>query len=332
MLADYAWNLKTYDSDDSWEHALKEIMPHTTDAFRTFASHNSDLGQNGHQYRRDESVEIKPVAVRFLNDYKQGRYDMSDFRTLQQEFIKIKESADILLASEDNSKLIEEINPWLHQFKLIGEIGGDVLSMVRALQQGDVDAFISLYDQVKNNKEKSFHIDQTYNQNPYQPGIKTASLIILPFIDSVFIETTTRFNEKYNQNLAIETNYCPHKLISNMEQMKNLPIQVKTNRIQITPLLEVVKWAPNAFVMIELDTLYPAVDIEINLGIKDIVAWGVLEISPDGSNWTAVELIQKDNTLKASLGNAKIKAIRFKNNNNKEQQAYMRKFALNIKK
>lgn len=27
-----------------------------------FAAHNSDLGANGHRYRRDESVALQPVA------------------------------------------------------------------------------------------------------------------------------------------------------------------------------------------------------------------------------------------------------------------------------
>lgn len=331
-VADYAWNPEKYNSLLSWEHALKTILPEQADALRTFASHNSDLGPNGHQYRRDESVEIKPVAERFLKNYKQGRFETEDFRTLQLEFIKIKESADKLSASTNNPRLIEEIRPWLDQFRLTGETGYDVLAMTRSLQEGDTARFTSLYNQVKENKEKSFHIDQSFNQNPYQPGVKTATLVIQPFIDSVFVQTIARFNKKYKRKLDSQTNYCPHKLVSNMEQLKHLPLQVKTNKIQISPMLEVVNWTPGDFVTLELDRTYPGSDIEINLGKANISDWGELEISEDGTTWNAIPFEQKDNTVKASLNRVPLKAVRLKNKDSKVQQTYLRKFTISIQK
>lgn len=331
-VADYAWNPEKYDSWKSWEHALKAVMPGDTEALHTFASHNSDLGPNGHQYRRDESVAIKPVAERFLASYKQGRFETEDFRTMQLEFAKIKESARRLSASQENPRLIEEIRPWIDQFELTGETGEQVLSMIRSLQEGDTARFIASYLQVKENKEKSFHIDQHYNQNPYQPGVKTASLVVQPFIDSVFVQTTARFNKKYKRNLDSQTNYCPHKLVSNMEQLKHLPLQVKTNKIQITPLLEVVNWAPGSFVMLELDQTYPGLNVEINLGKDNISGWAELEITQDGTTWSSVPFEQKDNTVNVSLNRVPLKAVRLKNKNGEEQQTYLRKFTVSIQK
>lgn len=49
----------------------------------------------------------------------------------------------------------------------------------------------------------------------------------------------------------------PHKLISDISQIKNLPLQVKINRIQISPALEVIKWPGNGSLTIELDQVYP---------------------------------------------------------------------------
>ena len=58
----------------------------------------------------------------------------------------------------------------------------------------------------------------------------------------------------------------PHKLISDISQIKNLPLQVKINRIQISPALEVIKWPGNGSLTIELDQVYPGENIEIDSG------------------------------------------------------------------
>ena len=61
-----------------------------------------------------------------------------------------------------------------------------------------------------------FQIDQTYNQNPYQPGVKTATKVIKPLIDQTFAAVTERYNKKYSTLLDATTDYMPHKLISDV--------------------------------------------------------------------------------------------------------------------
>ena len=97
------------------------------------------------------------------------------------------------------------------------------------------------YKHVKALQQQMFQIDQTYNQNPYQPGIKTAGKVIKPLIDQTFATVTQCYNQKYSTLLNAETDYMPHKLISDISQIKNLPLQVKINRIQISPALEVIR-------------------------------------------------------------------------------------------
>lgn len=60
-VADYTWNLETYDSIQSWKHAIKDLLPQKAAYLETFATHCSDLGPNGHGFRRDESVSLQPV-------------------------------------------------------------------------------------------------------------------------------------------------------------------------------------------------------------------------------------------------------------------------------
>ena len=122
-VASYAWNPAKYDTWQTWKDAIRTILPSAAEELECFAMHNSDLGPNGHGYRREESMDIQPAAERFLKAFKEGKnYDKADFETLQYTFERMKESADILLMNTENKPLIVEITPWVHQFKLTAEM------------------------------------------------------------------------------------------------------------------------------------------------------------------------------------------------------------------
>lgn len=183
-VASYAWNPAKYDTWQTWKDAIRTILPSASGELECFAIHNSDLGPNGHGYRREESQDIQPAADRFLKSFKEdGSYDKADFEALRNTFERMKESADILLTNTENKPLIAEITPWLRQFKLMAETGEEVLQMVEGRNES---YFLRKYNHVKALQQQMFYIDQTSNQNPYQPGVKTATRVIKPLIDQTF--------------------------------------------------------------------------------------------------------------------------------------------------
>ena len=109
-------------------------------------------------------------------------------------------------------------------------------------------------------------------------------------------------------------------------------LQVKANRVLISPANEVVKWAAGNSVEIELDAIYPGENIQINFGKDAPCTWGRLEISTDGKEWKTVDLKQKDSRLSAGLQKAPVKFVRFTNVSDEEQQVYLRQFVLTIEK
>ncbi len=332
-VANYAWNPAKYDSDATWEKAIAHILPSAAEELKCFAAHNSDLGVNGHRYRREESVALQPIADKFINHYikGQGNYQ-KDLALLHETFNRMIESSDILLSNEENRPLIEEITPWLYQFKLTGEVGNEVLAMVKALDSNDKTTFLRKYKHVKALQQQMFMVDQTFNQNPYQPGVKTASKVIKPLIDQTFATATERYNEKYHAALDAKTDYMPHQLTSDVPQLKNLPLQVKTNRIQVSPALEVIKWQGKGSMTIELDKVYPCESIHINLGKENVNAWGVLEVSTDGKAWAPTDYQQDKQRISVKLGKQPVKFVRFSNAQDAEQEVYMRQFMITVEK
>lgn len=219
-IASYTWNLAQYDSKRAWEDVIKELMPENTEVLRTFVMHNSDLGPNGHNYRRVESENIKPVADKFLSEYKQGQLNKEDCKVLKDEFERIIEASDILLTSKDNVALVKDITPWIYQFKVLGEMGTEVFSMLGALEANDTDLFMRKYNHLQALKEQSIQISKSYNVNPYQPGIKTGSLVLEPLINEVFKIATGCFNIKHGKQLNDDLSYDIKKYTGTMEEAK----------------------------------------------------------------------------------------------------------------
>lgn len=82
------------------------ILPDAATELEFFAAHNSDLGPNGHKYRREESVNLQPTAQSFTESYiKNKTYTEKDFSILQETFSQMVESSDILVAHADKIRL-----------------------------------------------------------------------------------------------------------------------------------------------------------------------------------------------------------------------------------
>ena len=332
-VASYAWNPDEYDSMKAWRDAMKAILPSAAKELEIFATHNSDLGPNGHGYRREESVALKPVAERFLNEYlSKGTYQGEDFLSIINTFHSMIEAADILMTNTENPALIAEMKPWLIQHKLMGELGANVMLLTTAYGEGKQDYFLRKYKHIKALQQQMFTIDQTYNQNPYQPGVKTAGLVIKPLIDQTFAKVVEMYNAKYGAALDAQTDYMPHTLTSDINQIKHLPLRQKTNRILVSPANEVIKWQGKGFMTIELDKKYPMLAIDIDFGKPEVSAWGTLEISSNGKDWQKVDFKQNKNRIHVEGGKTPVKAVRFANTQDKEQEIYMRNFTITVEK
>ena len=332
-VASYAWNPDQYDSDKAWKDAMKAVLPSAAKELEIFATHNSDLGANGHGYRRDESVALKPIAEKFLNEYlNKGTYQVEDFLTLLDTFMLMQEAADILMTNTENPALIAEMKPWLMQHKLTGELGAAVLALANTYELERHEGFLRKYKHVKALQQQMFDVDQTYNQNPYQPGVKTAGLVIKPLIDKTFAKAVDMYNQKYNATLDAKSDYMPHTLTSDVNQLKNIPLRQKTNRVLVSPANEVIKWQGKGYMTIELDNIYPLMTIDIDFGKPEVASWGVLEISTNGKDWQKVDFQQNKNRIRVNGDKTPVKAVRFTNSQDKEQEIYMRNFTITVEK
>lgn len=307
-VADYTWNLKAFDSNRSWKQATQNLMPVSWESLYKFVEHNSDMG-NGHAYRREESVQIKPVMDRILASINKGGYNPSDLRIVKEEFNEIMESANYLFASHDNETLIKEIEPWIYQFKNMGETGLALMELLSAYEAGDPGTFKKKYDYVRTLRIINYNIDHTYNQNPYQPGVKTGSLVIWPFINSMFHYLTEVYNKQYNIQLDPVLFYSPYQFATTVERLKEVVLQSKLKQISLPPVNEIVKWNKGEYIRIKLDKEYPLDFLKLNILSDQDHSWLGVKISKDGIVWEVITFPEGKNAVEIKLQSKRAKYI-----------------------
>ena len=329
-VADYAWNLSDYDSEASWKRAIKDLMPLHAAYLETFAAHNSDLGANGHRFRREESVALQPALETLRSVYeKQHTVDEEAFRQVSEECRKIVVASDMLAASQENLPLISEMQPWLVQFKLVGEYGTAVLGMLRTVES-DKKAFEEAYAHAKALQRLMYKVDTTYNQNPYQPGVKSGSKVLLPTFYALFEEAAKEFNRQNRTALDTRAVYMPYAWSSDVPQLAALPVVRKGKMGNVSPSNEVIRWQAGGEALLTMDHLCVLKSLLVDLGVADVSSSFRLEISADGRQWENVPFVSIHNKtrFKGAVEGKKVLGIRLTNISGQEQKVYFKQFGL----
>ena len=151
-IADYTWNMPAYDSNASWEAAMKYLMPENYEAFRFFCENNVDLGANTHGLRRmDESPEFAKAKETFNSKIATDRE--AAYAAVGEQFYKLVNTAETLLTTDEAPALTKEIEPWIQAMKYLGQRGVCIIEMNNALTDKNPESFIDNYLKYKEYEE-----------------------------------------------------------------------------------------------------------------------------------------------------------------------------------
>ncbi|MEG1581203.1 MAG: beta-N-acetylglucosaminidase [Bacteroidaceae bacterium] len=328
-VADYAWNLSDFNSEKSWEHSLENLLPKDYTYLKTFASHSSDLGQNGHGFRRDESVKLQTALQALLNSKgTDGQAAME----INEECDRLSMASDILLVNKENPYLIDEIRPWIKQAKFLGEYGQDVIAMLACLESNKSADFLLYYTHAKALQIQMYELDSEDNKNPYQPGVKVGSKILLPTLNKLYTIATSTYNHREGTTCDTLGEYKAYTLRSTVPQLAMQPILEKGKNISISPSNEVITWAAGQFIEITADKINTLNNLSFDLGTPSIASSFRLETTENGTDWKTAELLQPEdknaiNTTNAIQGVKAIK-LRLTNVSGKELKVFLRNFKI----
>lgn len=334
-VADYAWNLEDFDSEVSWREAIKDLMPNHSEYLLTFASHSSDLGKNGHGFRRDESVDLQPVLKRLQESYIKGDCDISAYNEVMEECERIIIASDMLRTSTENRMLIDEIRPWLIQFKLLGEYGREVLRLIKLdiKDESGYAEFEDVYRHVHALQSLMSEVDATYNQNPYQPGVKVGSKCLVPTFNALFEAAVVKYNRISGAALDSRAEYTPYEVKSNVKQLALLPVRQKGNGGVVSPSNEVILWQADGEFTVIMDYVRTLKSLVLDFGVNDVDSNFIVEVTADGKNWEKVDVISFDKRTSCSavVDGKKVKSLRIVNCSGKEQKVYFKHFGFSSK-
>ena len=202
-IGDYTWNMPAYDSDASWEAAIKYIMPESSEAFRLFCENNIDLGANIHGLRRtNESPTF--VATKAIYDEKIATDRAAAFAAVGELFKKFTESANTLLATDEAKELTTEIKPWIESMKYLGIRGTALVEMNQALADENPENFINSYLRYKESAEAQ----SALRSRNFEGSLRTAtpsvgSLHVEPFLKNTAGELIAMYKDVYDYRIDV---------------------------------------------------------------------------------------------------------------------------------
>ena len=328
-VADYAWNMKAYHPESDFAEACRYVLTEAPEAFQTFCENNCDPGPNGHRYRRDESVRNAGYAGAFLLDFRQHRYNADAADQMNRLFAEIA-AAPAAIETSRNKALIDEIKPWLMQFHLLGKAGQAAIRTAEAGQGQDRAATWQSYLSLTSLLDSMRTIDRTYNQNPYQKGVKVGSRVLTPFVQEIHsgIGSNLLFSD---QSDATTTRMSKASILTDIEQLKYQPLKEGKDQIGYNRLNEVLRIEPGQSFGLTWELQKEATSFNFSLP-KSENSGRVFEWSADGKQWTAIADIPADQAhFKLEKIAPEARYIRMRNATDKQMQIYLYEFAITTK-
>lgn len=331
-LADYTWNMQAYDEQASWLRALADLLPAERKQLEKFASYNEDAGPNGHGFRRDESRQLSGVAEAAAGGDRQA------LAALYGECVELGQACDILLGSDENPELIEELRPWLIQGTLAARYGQTVVAMALGSAKTDVTAasFENLYNQARSVRRQMTLLEYSDIRHPLQTGIKVGSRVLMPTLSKIFASAVNKHNADCGTKLDPEAEFKPYKLSSGVPQLAGQSISAPGSDITIAPVLEVVDWPAGASLTLSSSLPLTLDGMDFDFGVPGQAGNFTLELELTDGTLRPVGLLhyKEGDTIihtDASLSGATVKSLRLTNTSGKAQKIYFKKFRLGHK-
>ncbi|MEG0518420.1 MAG: beta-N-acetylglucosaminidase domain-containing protein [Bacteroidales bacterium] len=299
-VANYAWNPSKYNPIESWEAAIKAIMPNIGEAYRTFAIHSSQIDFNAHAYYMDESWETKEITP--------------------QVYTNLADAAATIKEQCHNKYLLEELTPWLDQAILLGERGRKAFEMIDLFNKGDM----------KGAEHALLECNMDSLQREAYNAHKIGIHILQPFIDSVRRNIGAKiFEITTGKKLILPTP------ISSFTRDETIHFMVDGSLLTYYNTFEAQK--PFCWVGIDLGEVTRIQAIYIEQGRNNDDSYymksAVIEGSANGNDWEPIMTIP-DKSFVITCKNipAPLRYIRMRANedNNTESRLAIRRFEVEL--
>lgn len=310
-VADYCWNMESYNAIDSWERGLEELAPKVSDAYRTFAIHSADT-ENG--YRRDESWETETFSL--------ANWDDKKALALENEFKKIESVPAVMEQGCDNSILLNELRPWLTEFGKLGTRGYRAIELARIYRNQSNDAlFWEKFIENLMSKEDM----ENYNAH------KLGTMKLQPFYENITDDMAHGFLKKLTGEVPKD-----YKGIGSFSTAQTILTKQMFDNDSATFYTSGMAQKAGDWIGVDLRTVRDVTKISILQGRNsvddvDYFDHAVLEYSANGRDWNAlIDDMQKQYVINWEGESVKARYIRIRRLDSKRSNfAAVRSFDVN---
>ena len=190
-----------YDSNASWERAIKYLMPEHAEAFHVFCEHNIDLGSTSHGLRRDnESKRFADDAAKFQKAIADG-LTVEAFDLIRPHFDEMVAAADELLAPElAEEPMMVELTPWYQVMKLMGQRGQKLCSLYTAIAEERPEDFIATYkEMIELETEQKAIRSRNFEGSIKSPNPTVSGTVIGPFLKQYVGILIAEYKKHYSE-------------------------------------------------------------------------------------------------------------------------------------
>ena len=311
-VADYTWNISSYNPLENWERGLRELVPDAAEAYRTFAIHSCDT-ETG--YRRQESWETETFSLDRWND--------GAARALKSEFEKIEKVPAEMEAGCANRALLDELRPWLAEFGKLGTRGREAVELMGLYHAGIQDTAMFWEKYVSNM--------MTADDRKAYEAHKSGTMKLQPFYEDAMSDMGFGFLASLSGDTPNE-----YKGIGSFANSEGMTASLMFDGDTTTYYTSGVAQKDGSWVGVDLRATRDIRKVSILQGRNsvddvDYFDHAVVEYSIDGENWTALTGELKNRyVIEWSGENVKARYVRLKRlDSDRKNHVAVRSFEVN---
>ena len=311
-VADYTWNISSYNPLENWERGLRELVPDAAEAYRTFAIHSCDT-ETG--YRRQESWETETFSLDRWND--------GAARALKAEFEKIEKVPSEMETSCANKALLNELRPWLAEFGKLGTRGREAVELMGLYCAGIQDTAM-FWEKYASNM-------MTADDRKAYEAHKSGTMKLQPFYEDAMADMGFGFLASLSGKTPNE-----YKGIGSFANSEGMTASLMFDGDTTTYYTSGVAQKDGSWVGVDLMAARDIWKVSIFQGRNsvddvDYFDHAVVEYSIDGENWTALTGELKNRyVIEWSGENVKARYVRLKRlDSDRKNHVAVRSFEVN---
>ncbi|QZE15810.1 beta-N-acetylglucosaminidase domain-containing protein [Halosquirtibacter laminarini] len=266
-VANYSWNVEAFNPLKSWSKSIETLMPEVASDYKFFATYNQDANSSWGWRTGKEALQFESFVA------------MHDVAGLRDEFQKMVISSNNIQQRLNDPVLLDEINPWLSQFKLLGEWGLTLLDENESLSDDDLEGAWSLILASHKISDQVKKIGQVEN---YGRGVEVGGTTLMPHLKNKSLGLETKFlGQLTGQEIQ------KPELIGYQELRDGADRAFDEDINTAYVFRKVMK--PGDYIGVDLKKVTPIRSIDIyQTSSRDHIKSGVLEYSLDGKSWASL--------------------------------------------